>query len=1376
MAALRKPEAQTSDQGDWAAQKFVWIPDEREGFAAAKKKSESGDVAVCVKEDSKAEVQVNKDDIQLMNPPKFNKSEDMAALTNLNEASVLFNIKDRYYANLIYTFSGLFCVVVNPYKQLPIYTDQVIQAYKGQKRDNVPPHVYVIADEAYRHMVQEGEDQSILCTGESGAGKTENTKKIIQYLTSVASSGRKHGEKSTGRRQSIVAMLARTEQTLAKGELEEQLLQANPILETFGNASTNKNDNSSRFGKFIRIQFDNAGYIVGANIDVYLLEKSRAVRQNEGERNFHSFYQLLRGADAKTAGELLLEGLTKYRFLSNGDAKLPNVDDGREYAATNKSLEIMGLSEAETKSVWKTVSAVLYFGQIEVENERRQEQAFLKSDEAAQKLCHLLGIPFADFQRGLLRPKMDIRGGVGDSVARAQSKDQVVFALEALAKGLYERLFLWLVLKINQALNNGARDTKSFIGLLDIAGFEIFKTNSFEQLCINFTNEKLQQLFNHKMFVLEQEEYVKEKIEWTFIDFGLDLQPTIDLIEQNPGILALLDDQSIMSQSATDQSILDQFCQKLKDHPKFAKSGLRQDGDFSIQHYAGRVPYTIAGWLVKNKDPLNNNITALLEKSSDPFVERLWRSDGSLVPVASNLRARGAMRTVGHIYKDQLAQLMFTLNSTNPHFVRCIIPNHVKRPGQIDSPLVLDQLRCNGVLEGIRICRQGYPNRVLFQEFRQRYQILTPGALPAGFIEGRKAAELMIKSLGLASSQFSIGETKIFFRAGVLHELEERRDLKLSKILVGLQAHCRGFLARRSLRRINPDVVKVIQRNVRTFMRIRSWAWWRLYTKIKPIISTMSADQKLRDLQALVDQLTKQHEIDEKRIRELEESNKGLEDDKRRLLEQLKGAEDALVEAEDKIIRTTTRKNEMEEEVKKLEEELEEQLAAAQKMLVERQEASKEITTLKESLKASDAAEARMNQLTAEIKDWKSKFDGSVAELHASSEQVKKLQKDVLSLQEQLDAASAAKSRAEKARQKVQSELEDANVQLSNERQASASLQSKQKVHDKQVAELRQLQDKSAAELDHSQAELREAQTRILVQRNELADLEQRAQTAEAAKKRLEAELEEMISAQNDRNMADLERLKRELQVQVDEQKKQIVELEDELQLANDAKMRAEVNNATLKEELRLSRESAADSAAVEALEAKIKGLQRQVTELQEDADSERRMRGKLSNEKRKLELDMTSIQDQLEEERKQREREQRLRESAEARLREFTAGQAGGVLQASDVRELERLRQRVRQSKTETDELEVQLANTSSAKRRAERELDEQRELVTTYEKEITQLRGQLRRIMTSLNSGEHGPVSMHWTTTSTVRSGTGEVSSHSESGSGVPPGLGDH
>jgi len=411
LAALRVKDRQAaSDKADWAAQKFVWVPDETEGFVAARIKSESGDTVVAVKEQSRAEVTVSKGDIQLMNPPKFMKSEDMAALTNLNEAAVLFNIKDRYFADLIYTYSGLFCVVVNPYKQLPIYTPEIIQAFKGAKRENLPPHVYAIADEAYRNLIQDKEDQSILCTGESGAGKTENTKKVIQYLAMVA------GRKSR----------AGTAQSSGKNfELEDQLLQANPILETFGNAATTKNDNSSRFGKFIRIQFDSAGYIAGANIDVYLLEKSRAVRQNEGERSFHSFYQLLRGANQDYISRLLLDSPASYKYLTNGERKLQGVEDGKEFAATNNSLTIMGLTETEIFSVWRVVSAVLLFGQMEFDQERRSDQAILKNQDAADRLCHLLGVDAGDFVKGMLRPKMDITGKISaaEQVAKQQIKD-----------------------------------------------------------------------------------------------------------------------------------------------------------------------------------------------------------------------------------------------------------------------------------------------------------------------------------------------------------------------------------------------------------------------------------------------------------------------------------------------------------------------------------------------------------------------------------------------------------------------------------------------------------------------------------------------------------------------------------------------------------------------------------------------------------------------------------------------------------------------------------------------------------------------------------------------------------------------------------------
>ena len=507
---------------------------------------------------------------------------------------------------------------------------------------------------------------------------------------------------------------------------------------------------------------------------------------------------------------------------------------------------------------------------------------------------------------------------------------------------------------------------------------------------------------------------------------------------------------------------------------------MKQEGDFQIVHYAGRVTYTARDWLIKNKDPLNTSVTILLEKSSDAFVERLWRADTPGL-ATGGLRGRGVMRTVAYIYKEQLSLLMTTLTSTNPHFVRCIIPNHSKKAGLIDSTLVLDQLRCNGVLEGIRICRLGFPNRIPFSEFRLRYKLLCPNVVPTGFIEGRRACDLMVKSLALDASQFRIGETKIFFRAGAVSELEERRDLCLSKLIVGLQSSCRGFLARRAMRKFSPDAVKIIQRNIRAFMRIRAWAWWRLYSKVKPLIPTMNADQKLRDLQADVDRLKKLLEAEEKLRRELEEVRDALSDDKRRLLDQLKKYEDAANEAHDTIAHLTVRKAEVEDELVKVETELGEQMDASSMLLQEKKELTIELAKVKESLKSSNAAEAHIQQLTCENKDWKTKFDGNYADLLAAQEYLKRVHKERDANQEQLDIMAASKAKTDKLRLKAQSELDDISVQLSNEKVANSALQSKQKVHDATNGALKVQLDQGQLELETTQATLRDQQSKVRI-------------------------------------------------------------------------------------------------------------------------------------------------------------------------------------------------------------------------------------------------------------------------------------------------------
>merc|ERR1719295_1155128 len=508
------------------------------------KKARGEEVEVEIQETSK-KMFVPRDDLQKMNPPKYDKQEDMADLTCLNEASVLHNIKERYYSGLIYTYSGLFCVVVNPYKRLPIYTEKIIEIYKGKKRHEVPPHVFAITDIAYRSMLQDREDQSILCTGESGAGKTENTKKVIQYLAYVAASKPKTNSH----------LPASNEGGLSFGELEQQLLKANPILEAFGNAKTVKNDNSSRFGKFIRINFDASGYIAGANIETYLLEKARIIRQASEERSFHVFYQLLMGAPKEYKADFILEDPKNYTFMTAGGVKVPGIDDPEEFNATIAAMKVMGMSDEDLASVFRVISAALLFGNMEFKQERNTDQATLPDNTVAQKVAHLLGIQVTDLTKAFLKPRIKVGR---DYVTKAQTKEQVEFAIEAIAKATYERLFKWIVTRINRSLDRTKRQGASFIGILDIAGFEIFELNSFEQLCINYTNEKLQQLFNHTMFILEQEEYQREGIEWKFIDFGLDLQPTIDLIEKPMGIMALVDEECWFPK-ATDKSFVEKM-------------------------------------------------------------------------------------------------------------------------------------------------------------------------------------------------------------------------------------------------------------------------------------------------------------------------------------------------------------------------------------------------------------------------------------------------------------------------------------------------------------------------------------------------------------------------------------------------------------------------------------------------------------------------------------------------------------------------------------------------------------------------------------------------------------------------------------------------
>ncbi|MBN3303892.1 MYH11 protein, partial [Amia calva] len=1157
-------------QADWSAKKLVWIPSEKHGFEAASVKEEHGDEVLVELAENGKKVTINKDDIQKMNPPKFSKVEDMAELTCLNEASVLHNLRERYFSGLIYTYSGLFCVVVNPYKMLPIYSEKIIEMYKGKKRHEVPPHIYSITDNAYRNMMQDREDQSILCTGESGAGKTENTKKVIQYLAVVASSHK--GKKDT-----------------SAGELEKQLLQANPILEAFGNAKTVKNDNSSRFGKFIRINFDVTGYIVGANIETYLLEKSRCIRQAKIERAFHIFYYMLAGAGDQLREELLLEGFGNYRFLLAGHVPVPGQQDNEMFDETLEAMTIMGFNQEEQTAMLKIVSSVLQLGNIIFKKERNNDQASMPDNTAAQKVCHLLGINVTDFTRAILTPRIKVGR---DVVQKAQTKEQADFAVEALAKAMYERLFRWILARVNKALDKTKRQGASFLGILDIAGFEIFEVNSFEQLCINYTNEKLQQLFNHTMFILEQEEYQREGIEWNFIDFGLDLQPCIELIERPnnpPGILALLDEECWFPK-ATDTSFVDKLVSEQGAHPKFQKpKQLKDKTEFSVHHYAGRVDYNASEWLTKNMDPLNDNVTALLNSSSSQYVADLWKdvlcswltalshwlpvdrivgldqmakmSDSA--PSASKTK-KGMFRTVGQLYKESLTKLMTTLRNTNPNFVRCIIPNHEKRAGKLDANLVLEQLRCNGVLEGIRICRQGFPNRIVFQEFRQRYEILAAGAIPKGFMDGKQACCLMIKHLELDPNLYRIGQSKIFFRTGVLAHLEEERDLKITVVIIAFQSQARGHLARKAFAKRQQQLMamKVIQRNCAAYLKLRNWQWWRLFTKVKPLLQVTRQEEEMHlkeeELQKIKDAAVKA----ETELKEIALKHTQLMEEKNQLQEQLQAETELFAEAEEMRVRLAAKKQELEEILHEMEARLEEEEDRNQNMQAEKKKMQQQMQELEEQLEDEEDARQKLQleKVTAEGK-------------------IKKLEDDILVMEDH-------NNKLLKERKLMEERISDFSTNLAEEEEKSKNLTKLKNKHESMISELEDWQENHLF-----------MSSLVLIVR--LKKEEKSRQELDKAKRKLEAESNDLQE-----HIADL-------QAQIAELKAQLAKKEEELQaaLARMEDEMAQKNNAL----------------------KKIRELEAHISDLQEDLDSERSARNKAEKTKRDLGEELEALKSELE-------------------------------------------------------------------------------------------------------------------------------------------------
>nr|XP_027095341.1 myosin-9-like isoform X6 [Coffea arabica] len=693
--------------------------------------------------------------------------DDMTKLSYLHEPGVLQNLAARYQLNEIYTYTGSILIAINPFQRLPhIYDSSMMEQYKGAPFGELSPHVFAIADVAYRAMINEGKSNSILVSGESGAGKTETTKMLMRYLAFLG--GRKGTEGRT---------------------VEQQVLESNPVLEAFGNAKTVRNNNSSRFGKFVEIQFNKNGRISGAAIRTYLLERSRVCQVSDPERNYHCFY-LLCAAPQEEIEKYKLGHPKTFHYLNQSNCyELVGINDAHDYLATRRAMDIVGISQKEQDAIFRVVAAILHLGNIEFAKGKEIDSSILKDEKskfhlqttAELLMCDPVALEDALLKRVMVTPE--------EVIKRSLDPDGATVSRDGLAKTTYSRLFDWLVDKINVSIGQDP-NSKSLIGVLDIYGFESFKLNSFEQFCINFTNEKLQQHFNQHVFKMEQEEYTKEEIDWSYIEF-VDNQDVLDLIEKKPGGIVALLDEACMFPKSTHETFSQKLYQTFKSHKRFIKPKLSRT-DFTIAHYAGEVQYQSEQFLDKNKDYVVPEHQDLLVASKCSFVAGLFPPLPEETTKSSNKSSK--FSSIGSRFKLQLQQLMETLNSTEPHYIRCVKPNNLLKPAVFENANIMQQLRCGGVLEAIRISCAGYPTRKTFYEFLLRFGLLAPEFLE-GNTDERIACKKILEKLNLAGYQ--IGKTKVFLRAGQMAELDARRAQKLNNAAKTIQRKTRTHIARK---------------------------------------------------------------------------------------------------------------------------------------------------------------------------------------------------------------------------------------------------------------------------------------------------------------------------------------------------------------------------------------------------------------------------------------------------------------------------------------------------------------------------------------------------------------------------------------------------
>uniref|UniRef100_A0A7I4XXY4 Myosin heavy chain 95F n=2 Tax=Haemonchus contortus TaxID=6289 RepID=A0A7I4XXY4_HAECO len=795
----RLPPTQKSEMSrDFGRQ--VWAPDAKEGYVLGTLDDIGTEEITVVRKDGQGQIKASYDEVFPAEDDPKKTVDDNCALMYLNEGTLLNNCRQRYSKKQIYTYVANILISINPYEEIEnLYSIDTIKKYRGKSLGQMPPHVYAVADKAYREMRRNKESQSIIVSGESGAGKTESQKAILRYLCENWGA--------------------------AAGPIQKRILETNPILEAFGNAKTLRNNNSSRFGKFVEIHFGTDDKVAGGYVSHYLLEKSRVCRQADGERNYHIFYQLIAGAPDDLYKRLRLAPPDKFKYLKHGTTTFfvrPGsksrisserlseqarksgllvdaiVDDAADFSHLADALGRAGLTKEEIGDIWRTVAGVLHLGNVEFDENPNDNRGGCMVDPGSEQALiiasELLGLEISEMKMGLVSRIMQAtKGGVKGTLIRVPLKPHEAAAgRDALAKAFYSKLFDWLVSRINKSIP--FEKSVSYIGVLDIAGFEFFEVNSFEQFCINYCNEKLQNFFNERILKQEQELYAKEGLNVPKIDYS-DNHDCIELFEKKPsGLLDLLDEESRLPRPTPQHYTMAAYGSN-KGHfrlesPRRSRlrqhRDLREDEAFLVRHYAGTVCYQTAQFLDKNNDTLHNSLEFLVEQSSVPFIRNLF--EGSHAPEPAPGRRSGSGRlqaaTVGGKFRSQLTILLEKLRETGTHFVRCVKPNSTMSAGICDGAAILSQLKCAGMASVLKLMQKGFPSRTSFADLYEMYRRQLPPDLAR--LDPRLFCKCLFHALGLNNVDYKFGQTKVFFRPGKFAEFDQllRQDPEQMRELI----------------------------------------------------------------------------------------------------------------------------------------------------------------------------------------------------------------------------------------------------------------------------------------------------------------------------------------------------------------------------------------------------------------------------------------------------------------------------------------------------------------------------------------------------------------------------------------------------------------